>query len=388
MIVQAAVTMLVLLGMSAFVVDYGVLWVGRAQAQNAADAGAVAGGIARAYDNLDPGPPGSSGIIMEIVQQTVQANPVWFEAASLAPLSFVCPPNVAGGGPCVRVDVFRDDSPGSNPLPTFFGPVLGIESQGVRATATAQVAVGNGTNCLKPWAIPDKWIEGSLPPNDNFERYVEGGASAGATVTNPDVYDPPTVFGPGSGLTFGLGNDLGLPITLSFADPDGSEPISAGFLLPLVLPGANTYEENISRCNGRLVSFGQEVETGSAAMEVATAAGFAGLITISDPGASWDAVTKNVQGGCAPGCAPISPRLVALAVFDVDRYQFSRATGWACVNGGARCVNVVNIVGFFLDHVEAGGVAGYIARYPGLVSPDDPTLSAASSFLPAITLVR
>ena len=55
-IVQAAIAMVVLLGFSAFVVDYGVLWLSREQAQNAADAGAIAGAIARAYDDLDPAP--------------------------------------------------------------------------------------------------------------------------------------------------------------------------------------------------------------------------------------------------------------------------------------------------------------------------------------------
>ncbi|MGH9197813.1 MAG: pilus assembly protein TadG-related protein, partial [Acidimicrobiia bacterium] len=36
---------------SAFVVDYGVLWVGRRQAQNAADAAARAGAVSLAFDD-------------------------------------------------------------------------------------------------------------------------------------------------------------------------------------------------------------------------------------------------------------------------------------------------------------------------------------------------
>ncbi len=48
--IQAAVTMVVLLGFAAFVVDYGVLWLSRDQAQHAADAGALAGAVSLAYD--------------------------------------------------------------------------------------------------------------------------------------------------------------------------------------------------------------------------------------------------------------------------------------------------------------------------------------------------
>ena len=43
MLIQVAVAMLALLALSAFVFDYGVMWASRGQAQNAADAGALAG---------------------------------------------------------------------------------------------------------------------------------------------------------------------------------------------------------------------------------------------------------------------------------------------------------------------------------------------------------
>ena len=69
--------MFVLLGFSAFVVDYGVLWLSREQAQNAADAGAMAGAIARAYDD-SPDSPG--GIVEQSATQVAAANPVWFES--------------------------------------------------------------------------------------------------------------------------------------------------------------------------------------------------------------------------------------------------------------------------------------------------------------------
>ena len=200
---------------------------------------------------------------------------------------------------------------------------------------------------------------------------------------------PPDPVDSGTGLRFDI--ELGLPMTLSFADPETSPPISPGFLLPVQLGGGNTYEQNIAGCNGRLSSVGQSFATGTAALFGPTDDGFSDLID-ADPGASWDTATDTVQGSCAPVCASISPRLVALAVFDVERYQWMRSNdSWACpgVAPGVRCVQVVNIIGFFLDSVAGPAeISGYLARYPGLVSPDSPSLSEVSSFAPAITLVR
>ena len=59
-LVQVAIAILVLTALATFVVDHGVLWVSRGQAQNAADAGALSGAIARAYDELTD-PPASNG---------------------------------------------------------------------------------------------------------------------------------------------------------------------------------------------------------------------------------------------------------------------------------------------------------------------------------------
>ena len=50
--IHVAIGLLVLLGFIAFVADYGLLWVSRAQAQAAADAGALAGAVSIAKDAL------------------------------------------------------------------------------------------------------------------------------------------------------------------------------------------------------------------------------------------------------------------------------------------------------------------------------------------------
>ena len=48
---QVGLALIALLAFSAFVIDYGVLWVSRGQAQNAADAAALAGAVALSYDD-------------------------------------------------------------------------------------------------------------------------------------------------------------------------------------------------------------------------------------------------------------------------------------------------------------------------------------------------
>ena len=66
-----------------------------------------------------------------------------------------------------------------------------------RATATAEVLFGNSTDCVKPLAIPDKWIEGDVRPpagsdGDTFDRYDADGRSAGAAAAQPTTTQPPS----------------------------------------------------------------------------------------------------------------------------------------------------------------------------------------------------
>lgn len=376
--IQAAVAMVVLLGFAAFVVDYGVLWLSRDQAQLAADAGAMAGAVSLAYDG--------AGAVTDAANRFVASNPVWFNAATTEVFSEACPAPNSLGTECVRVKVYRDGTVGSTALPTIFGPVLGVTSQGVQATATAQVAVGNGTTCLKPWAIPDRWIEHQpvdkmWEPSDVFQRYDEGGA--GTLLVPADEYTPPTDADEGTGLT--VPADFGEPLALDFWNYPTSDPIRSGLLLPLALDGTNSYGDNITGCNGHMNVLRAEIATDATATEVATTDGLQALWD-ADAGATWNAGNRRIEGSCAPSCASISPRLVALVVFDVDQYQLMRATGMWCTGG--QCVKVVNIVGFFIDSVTGSGATGYITRYPGQISPSNPFVRSDSSFLPAVTLVR
>ena len=369
--------MVILFGISVFAIDYGVLWLSRDQAQLSADAGALAGAIAQAYDG--------SGTVTDSAVAMVNQNPVWNETPAAEVLAGSCPADAIGTG-CVRVNVYRDGTLGSPRIPMIFGPALGLETQGVRATATAQVAVGNSTSCLRPLAIPDRWVEHrpvnkTWGPGDVFRKYREfGSGTRGAIVSPADEYTPPSSTTTGTGLR--LAWDYGEDVTLDFSNPWANEPIMQGMLLPLNLAGG--YEDNIERCNGQLVRVYDFIRLDSSADEDDTTDGFWDLAR-QDPGATWDDVNDRIVNSCAPSCAPFSPRLIAIAVFNVDEYQRMRANSSWCPTG--RCVNVVNIVGFFVEIVTGSGAIGHLAKYPGLVSTG-PSLQPASSFLPAVTLVR
>jgi hypothetical protein len=108
-----------------------------------------------------------------------------------------------------------------------------------------------------------------------------------------------------------------------------------------------------------------------------------------DPSASWDASSKTVTGSCAPSCAPFSPRIIPLPVFDIDEFQKSRITGdWSQCPGGGQCVRVVNILGFFADHMSGQDVVGYLVSYPGIFVAGAPAVGEDAAWLVTVQLIR
>jgi putative Flp pilus-assembly TadE/G-like protein len=397
-LVQVAIAILVLTAMSTFVIDHGVLWLSRAQAQNAADSGALSGATARAFDELT-NPPASDGKAFLSAQGAALTNLVW-NAAPSAQVSWACPAGVVGS--CVRVDVYRNGEFGSTPLPTMFGKLLNISSQGVRATATARVVSGNATNCMRPFAIADKWIERRAPV-DSYLRWQK----QGSTVVQLDPYDeyvPPSQNDAGSG--YRLPDNFGAQVTLKNGNPNSNnETITPGWFLPIRLPdgnggytsGADDFRDGIANCSGHPVTIGQYLPTETGNMVGPTAQGV-DILVGQDPGASWDSGNKQITGTCAPSCAPISPRIVPITIFDMDEFQWRREKGdWTsawqtypadpCPTGG-RCVRVTNILGFFVDHMNGNDVIGYLTSYPGEFALGAPSVGGGAAFLMTIQLVQ
>ena len=409
-IIHVALALLMLIAFSAFVVDMGVMWVSRGQAQNASDAGALAGAVGLMRDG------GSSTEAALSAMQWASNNAIFgatnsstnvritFSGASgsCGPSCDISPIPPCGATPgCVRVDVFRNapDRPYRSgnvlgaPIQTLFGPLIGVTQQRVRATATAEVASGNMVRCMIPWALADRWADhhdeqvdttwfandglsgtAGWSPNDLFEDAI------GGYTTPHDTYTPP--YRPGhTGWT--VAGDYGRQLVLK----NGSVgQFSAGWANTVNLPGSvggNDTLWDIRGCNPTPVGIAEETEDCSGYPSSGTtveqaAAGCLGVqtgvgqgytrhgaedggpagppdpIVQQDPGARWSRTAVGGPNGetgavvTATGALNMSsPRVRPAAVFDINSYM----TNASCRNqSGTGCVvRVVNIIGFFIE---------------------------------------
>jgi Flp pilus assembly protein TadG len=382
-LIHVGIALLVLMALSSFVLDYGVMWLSRAQAQTSADAGALAGATARAFDETAD-PPSADGAAYTSAFSSAQANLV-FGSAPTVVVAWDCPGFVTGTG-CVHVDV------SNTALPTFFANIFGVTSQSIQATATAQARPANASDCMRPLAVMDRWAEAQTPPwdqSDTFDRYNMNGNNKGHLIANPDSYTAPTKTDPGTGLT--VGDNYGQQFTLKSA---GS--FSGGWFQPVDVPrngssdtGANLYRDNLASCNGSAVSIGDYLPTETGNMVGPTNQGIGALIAL-DPNATWNDKTDTIDKTCAPTCAPFSPRIIALPLFDPDEFQRDTANNnWPNCPGGGSCIHVTNIIGFFVDHIDpSNNVVGYLIRYPGVLTTKPGGVGGPSSFAQVITLVR
>ena len=370
-LIYVAVALIGLLAFSALAIDMGVLMVGRRQTQNAADAGALSAAISLVfglapinYSNMnDPAytQAKSDGATV------AQSNLVWGNAPVVNPVTDVqiidCPePIPTLPDKCVRVDAYRNQAAG-NPLPTFFAGLVGIQQQGARATATAQVFYGKAASCFKPWAIPDLWLDnydsttpvssplGGTPTlDDTFDYKYTSGSNQGQLYPNHDVYVPfsrdastGAIYGTGysamaarqqAGVAGGE-NIIGRFIILKSGNP--STAIQPGWFFPIVLPngcgggpstGGSCYRTNIATCNPTELDLTTNfqftaVEPGN--MIGPTQQGVGDLLAADQNstftctyGATWScSLVNNCGNNCQDGH---SPRLVAVPIFNPEEY--------------------------------------------------------------------
>ena len=205
------------------------------------------------------------------------------------------------------------------------------------------------------------------------------------TLLNPaDVYVPPGQPGH-TGFTLA---DYGRRVVLK--DGTGQQTISPGWFQAVVINpsqggGANRYRETIEGCDPTVIGPGSLLEVEPGNMAGPTRQGVTALIA-RDPEARWDPSAKNGRGapvgGCmAAGTCGISPRLMAVAAFDVDAWSAGRQSGRSEV------VVVVKILGVWLEGMAGGDVVGYLTYYPAVAAAGQ-TVSPDSSFLRTAMLVR
>ena len=180
-------SMMAFISASMLAIDVGMLMTARSQAQNSADAGALAGATALLYDSFTDHSAGGPAVTSAI--RASQLNNVMGGQVSVTPgdVQFLTGP-VTGQQDRVKVAVRRTASRG-NAVATMIARYFGMANADIGATATAEAAPANAMDCVKPFTIPDKWTEKQTPPwdvNDTYDAFD----NKGKPLANPDIYIP------------------------------------------------------------------------------------------------------------------------------------------------------------------------------------------------------
>jgi Flp pilus assembly protein TadG len=281
-LVMVATGMVAFLSATMLAVDVGMLMVARTEAQSAADAGALAGAVALGFDDPDDRTATGPAVRNAIAASMASDNGVINANVSVFPedVTFPVPTQV-------RVRVQRSSVRG-NPLTTFIAPMFGINTVDIGAEATAEVSPANAMTCVKPFTIPDKWIENQTPPwdpSDTFDLYDK----KGNLLPDADVYIP-------RGQTGYTGYDpiadRGELVTLKAGQ---GNQINPSFYFPYSMgevTGAAAYRWNIGECNTLMMKPGDLLLAEPGNMSGPTRQGMDDLIA-KDPHAYWDEINEK-----------------------------------------------------------------------------------------------
>ena len=345
-LVMVATGLVAFLSATMLAVDVGMLMVARTEAQSAADAGALAGAVALGWDDYDDRSPTGPAVQNAIAAATAADNGVMNAQTSVIAEDVTFPTINQ-----IRVRVQRSGARG-NPLTTFIAPMFGIPTVDLGAVATAEVAPANAMTCVKPFTVPDKWIERQTPPwdpNDTFDAFD----NKGNPLADPDVYIP---IGQTGYTGYSNKTDLGTLITLKAANGTNLAPSTYFPYAMGGVTGGDEYEWNIGHCNQTLMGYDQLILSEPGNMIGPTASGMDALIA-RDPSAHWDPVNNKVVSTISP-----SPRVVALPLFDPVYWDIGKQ------NGRYADFKVVNYMGFFIEEMQGQNVRGRITPIGGMIS--------------------
>jgi len=251
----------------------------------------------------------------------------------------------------------------------------------VRATASATILPSDTVECLRPWAVVDKWDD-SAGPWDSESTFDP---AAG------DTYTPPTADDPGSGF-YPFEEDgspspyYGMPIQLKYnhwQDVSKAGVISGWFSSldleqrppPLCSGGGGAlYRCTIANCSARQYSIGDVVPTEQGNMVGPTNQGVDDLIA-QDPDAHWDGT------GIVDSDFSHSPRIVPLVIVNPQLLFESDANGKSEVP-------ISNFLGFFVESRGHGTVTGRLISVPGDAAGAGSPAAGPASFARIITLIR
>jgi Flp pilus assembly protein TadG len=344
--VFVGLSLMAFLSASMLAIDVGMLMTARNQAQNSADSGALAGATALIFDDFNN--RSASGPAVTSALSGARSNSVMRQTVSVGPADVTFPNDPAGNPNRVRVTVYRQAARG-NAVATLIAQVFGVTSADIVATATAEASPASAATCIKPFTIPDRWIERQTPPwdtGDTFSAYPKNPS------LQPDVYHP---VGDPAYTGYDAFRDKGMLLVIKAGTGNN---ISPSFYYPWDIPGsvgASDYEWNIENCNTTAMEPNVLITAEPGNMVGPTRAGVENLVA-RDPGAYWNTSTNKVVSDMHP-----SPRVVIIPVFDPYYYDTGKH------NGRNADLKAVNYIGFFIEGIAGNGdVTARITPVSGL----------------------
>jgi Flp pilus assembly protein TadG len=324
-------------------IDVGMFMTARSQAQNSADAGALAGAVALYYNSYTD--RSSGGPAVQSALTTARANSVMRATVSVDPADVTFPLGPTGLDNRVQVTVYRTTGR-TNAIPTLIGTLFGVNTVDITATAIAEVSPADTEQCVLPFTVPDRWQENTNPPFEPLTSEFD---------PNNDVYIP--VGQPGA-TGYDATRDKGVELRLKSNNQNKTAP---SFYNPWDLPGstgANDYRNNIGGCNNAKITIGDLMTSEPGNMVGPTSQGMQTLVDL-DPGAYWDTGCNCVKGSAFS----VSPRIRPLPLYDPVYYETGKR------NGRNADLKVANYLGFFVEEMQGNEVVGRISPIPGLLSP-------------------
>jgi hypothetical protein len=339
--------------------DVGWWVVARSQAQNSADAGALAGAVALVFNDFNNRTAGGPAVTSAI--NAAQANGIGNGQTIVPPGNVTFPLGPTGLNNRVGVLVERS-------IPTILGGMLGMQTMQSRAYAEAEASPANAARCLLPFMLPDQWEEKTAPPWDQssfFDMYAKNGS----------LLNPRDDYRPGTSGTGYKAVDKGTLINLK---TNNGSKVSPSEYNPWAIPGstgASDYQDAIANCRTGTMKTDQVLTPEPGNMVGPTTAGVNDLVA-KDPNAHWDTSCNCVKGS-AYG---LSPRIRPIPLYDPVYYETGKQSGR---NADFK---MVSFLGVFVVGMNGSEL---IARVHPISAEtlSDPSLTP-SSFAQSIRLVK
>jgi Flp pilus assembly protein TadG len=353
------------IGATTLAVDVGMLMTARSQAQNAADAGALAGAIALVYNDFDD--RSASGPAVQSALGAARANQVMSGTVAVEPSDVTFPTGPTGLNNRVHVNVFRT-AQRTNPLPTLMARLFGQNTVDINAGATAEASPSNAATCLLPFTLPDRWDEitaGPWNPESQFD-YLD---KHGNLVSPRDVY----TSGP-TGTGYNAERDKGTQLILK---TDNSSKVAPSIYNPWRIgpnAGADDYRQAISGCRTDILETDTMIDVETGNMTGPTKQGFDELFA-QDPFAKWDTTCNCVVGSAHE----VSPRIRTIPLYDPVVYEQGKQSG------GNVQFKIVSFLGVFVEKMQGGEIWARIHPTTALTTGNNTT---QSSFAMSIRLVE